>query len=730
MQIQNFLVKAIKTVTKTSLICMSFFTMTFSELARAKENEKFSQDQVATAIRELGLDKDQTFGEFYKKNKNLFPNHVQKEIEPFLKNSSHFKMPKFVISAAKSNTGETVPMARTEIGGKLINVQFFGDADKYIKFQNSTLSKIDVINFKDMMAKIWYGDESIRKTALPFAYQSPKEKIFGSFSSLPNITFEGWKKLTVEQRAAFLTHMRLMYVDAKRVNLAFSKKNKKTADYPFLERLFNTIVAEDAFAKSSGSKPQMTVSDPRYEGNCVVAGYIGSYAEGLQNANSRNTRGCSVDVAIQNSNSEYIKKANATCRQSNASKVACNPILYGYEANGSPLCVNKLEVEFQKATHYEGPCDSISRLTSESIKEKISFGNEKYNTSEDEHNRQRQAVLADSSNVTETKRFLQSVLKADGKGDLAKLLTGDGLTKENFEKLKTEINAIGSRFNEEISKAIGSCESQVNNSTKAVPSEQRLACDQLHRRYLNIQGVINTLHLPEQVTPPPGAPTPGPQPTPPQAGDCDSLYPGAGTQVGAGGKCICPVGSGPLSKVGVGPAGEESWECGSGGKPGKPGSDCGFMCKLWGWIKPILPIGLAALGIYAMYRVMMPKKPALNAAGDLCPDGTVAAPTCKSPCGMYQIPLSGGGCGCATCAPGQSITDQSMCVCGSTSSGSSETVITCADGVTKVPPATSCPSTQFTCWDGSKVDNAISCPVKNSATPTTGTGINKNGTGR
>ena len=742
MLIKKLIVKTFK----LSLVSMSFFTMTFSELARAKENEKFSKAQVAAAIQELGLNKDQTFGEFYNKNKNLFPKHVQAEIEPFLKTSSQMKMPKFSVSSARANSGEMVSTVSTDVDGKLVNIQFLGSDDKYIKFQNTNLSKTDVINFKDMMAKIWYGDETIRKTGLPYMSSSvsraSKQKSMKSFKGLPAINYAAWMKLSREQRASYIVQMRLMYLDAVRVNMAFAKKGKKTVDFPILEKLIEEILGAEAEAQSrrrpqtTGS--QMTVSDPRYEGSCVVAGYIGNYASGLQNSNSKNTRGCSVDVAIQNNNSDYIKKANATCRQSNAGSVACNPILYGYEITGSPLCVNKVDAEFQQATHWEGPCDSRSRLSSDAVKEKINFDNAPYNTSEDEHNRQKKAVLDDPQSVTETKRFLQSVLSADGKGELAKLLTGNGLTKENFESLKTELNAIGARFNEEIKKAIGSCEAQVNNAAKSVPQEQRLACDQLHRRYLNIQGVIDSLHLPEQVTPTPGPtpnpPGPRPEPTPPQVGDCDSMYPGAGTQVGASGKCVCPVGTSGPTKVGVGPNDEESWECGGGGKPGKPGgdSDCGFMCKLWGGIKKLLPFGLAALGIYAMYRVMMPKKPALNPAGDRCPDGSTANPTCNSPCGIYQVPLTGGGCGCPTaCAPGQTITDQSTCTCGSTGGGgTTPTQYTCADGVTKVPDLSQCPAAQFTCWDGSKVPNAISCPVKNNATPSTGTGIDKNGTGR
>ncbi len=245
---------------------------------------------------------------------------------------------------------------------------------------------------------------------------------------------------------------------------------------------------------------------------CIVAGYVGGYGN-VTNRGSRLARpGCSIDAAIElyrtstadgvrTDRLDYVIEANANCvRTSGARSVACNPIIYGYP-NGREACVDRDEEEFQTATHFtsrpnpDRSCDAKSRLTTtDSI---IAFDpNRPYSEAALNREAQIQAVEANQRLGTEdfalTKTYISGVLT---KRDSA---LAQAFSQENPQwtlALDNELVRIQTEFEYQIREAITTCEAKFAGpqANREVDPNQRLACDQLHRRWLFTERFIEKI---------------------------------------------------------------------------------------------------------------------------------------------------------------------------------------------------------------------------------------------
>src|SRR3989344_8798079 len=78
---------------KWTMVWTATWSMTISPVAIGQEAKRVSKQQMQTVIDQLGLNKQITLGEFYQKNKYLFPARIQKEIEPLFANFKNQLMP-------------------------------------------------------------------------------------------------------------------------------------------------------------------------------------------------------------------------------------------------------------------------------------------------------------------------------------------------------------------------------------------------------------------------------------------------------------------------------------------------------------------------------------------------------------------------------------------------------------------------------------------------------------
>ena len=710
----------------TALVNASVFTIVMTPvsqgLAAEKQTNEINRQKVQQALLTMGLNKSMTYGEFWEKNKQTYPERLQKVLGPYFTKFSKEVMPQFEVEEAKGSNGQPVPVLRITQKGQLHNIQLIGDVDNFAKFNNTMLSATDLINFDDAFYRLSAADIKLRRQLVADANPPVTPK-----TGYPEISLATWKTMSQAQRASYVLNLRDLWMDAKNVLAEESKlkpKSKaKSKKYSILEWLLDEkAYAQNAFdgevtqealppapkpnfkppvnpyskkvtgpsaAEDESSKPSAKTAAALEGTTCIVAGYVSRYVKGK----------CSIDDVIDrhNSNESYIKKTNDICASSG--KYACNPLIYG-TPGGSPICLSKADPTFQIATHWsenQSTCDKQARLTNTKIEAQ---GNNKDTAFYvDLASKSQTAAFEDQkkSNFERSKNFIDGLLLAKGKNKLGK----EPLSAEDFELIKT----IRDNFNEDIQKARESCTG--NLSYKGHEKNFYGACEQLHKRFLFVAEVLsdspgckdgskmnpNTLQCicddnkevipgntcPKDPKPPVVTPGDGNTETP-----CDLTCP-SGT--------VCkfvPQSNGKEVKECVGTP-KETVPVEKAKKKGKFGQ---FMLKALPWI--------AGAGVLVgMYFLWKPHFPKLKAAGDTCANGTT---TCASSC---TSPLSyiNGSCQCASCAPGQTIIDASACLCGTAGTGNT----ICGDGVTVVTDPNDCPKT-IVCSDGSIVSSQINCP--------------------
>ena len=689
---------------------LSVITLVASPVAIGAEAEKISKQQTQAALKQMGLDKEITIGEFYKNTKDLYPERIRAQIEPVLMKYKNMKMPKFDVVTVKGTNGIDVPNIRaTTENGQLYNLQLFGEQEKYAKFQNTNLTEIDIINFDDMFVRINAGDQALSKQT------DVVVKTNNTTTEFPSITKDSWVAMTPNERAAYMISLRLLWSDAKKVITEIDlekskKKSKKTSS------LLNSMLPDVEAAETSEAKSN---------NDCLVAGYVTSY------------RGVTCDhkqVRAEYKNFEIFNKAAEFCTQKN--QFACNPLVFG-TPGGKPVCITPGKSKaFQEATHYNGPCETINGSGDNHLSTNVNFlKKDIYKGRYSAENLldidlEKNAKDFQGPGFKQTEAFLDGILKFSGKNNL---YTADGKTI-NAEAID-EILAIKKRFQDDIDQATASCKASSDARTTHEKNFWK-ACDQLQRRFLFVADFFQsqckdsskidpgTLKCvcPSSAAVNPGASCKDAAPTNPvdSAKPSDppvtSKPPGSGTET-------CPAGQepGPATVGEKGSVGEGAVQTNC--VPIKAAKkEPSFWEKLWKGAKKYAPYLIIPVVAYAAYKLFQPKQPKRKSAGDFCPNGS------KPPCGPICAPplsLQNGNCACPACPPGQTITIATTCMCGAAGIGvgaSGGTLLPCPDNVSYVTDLSLCPAYTYTCWDGTKVPNALNCPEKPpTVVPKTGT---------
>ena len=706
-------------------IVASLWTMVFSPVAMGKEAEdRITKTDVQWAFEQMGLNKSMTFGEFYKKNKDIYPPRVQKMLEQMVARFGNEPMPTFEVATAMDSQGEKVPTIRVTGKNQLDTIQIYGDDKKFVKFDNTMMEKANVINFDDMLVKLYYGDERLRKqvTGIP---TTSNQNTTAKFAGYPAIDQKTWKGMDQKQRAMYILNMRQLWSDSRKVLNALGKTPaKKTSS---LEKIYQQIFANEAYAKVQNKVQKAAGSDAGSgSSSCVVAGYISTYVGGSCSAKN-------ILSSYDQSTNAVVYEANQICSTSGSNQIACNPLVYG-TPNGQPTCVtaSRGAAEIQNATTAQGRCDTLSPLgdsvdfLNKDLKNSKRYDPSNLKISPDDlakHYKDQQAA-----NDQYVHDYLCGMLRPNVTPCPVDVGTKAVLSDDMIKQIKNLRDA----FNTEITKARSSC--------MAATSQQQndpnfwAACDQLQRRFLyvaeylkknpgcNDKGDLNPDTL--QCACPAGAAAVNPGAscggaTPAATGSGTTTASGAATTKPGGddsenhctdnGKPLCTPDKCKLQADANG----QAWSCVDDGDK-KDGGKKSIWDKIWSGIKVAAPfvLGLAALG--GLYLLLRAKKPKIASPGDSC--GTVTS--CQTGCVPPKAALNSGLCGCPACPGTQTITDASTCTCGA-GTGTSPTLITCPDG-TQVTNYVNCPTTPtntYQCWNGTYVSNPINCPIKtNSST--------------
>lgn len=748
-------------LTTTSVFTMVMLPVAQGQAAQAVATE-ITKSQVQNAVIELGLNKSMTLGEFYRKNKKLYPERVRNELEKFISENKDYAMPLFEVTTAKNSEGKEIPAVRISKDGELVNIQIFGEKEKYVKLNNTNLTESDIINFKDMFLKLNNGDANLRKQ-VEKTNLTTTAKGSNQFTGFPAITKEIWSTYSAREKAEYILNMRQLWSDAQKVLSSQDKKNsKKTSQFEFFwNKLVQDVEAQAAKAAPKAPRPAASVvkkdsgtTAAVSSENCLVAGYVSKYSNGS----------CGVK-ALQDSYKDesgnvnpVVSKAQGQCK---SGQLACNPFVYGMP-NGNAICVDTQKPEFQIATHANGPCDTASPLgSSVDFLNKDLKNKDRYSAENLKLNPEQLAEVY-KKQQKENSAYVENYLKGF-------LGAGIDFNKEIDATVLQQILNIKSAFDNDIATAQKSCKSAAENKY----NEKNFwgACDQLQRRFLFVAEFLkekpgckdgsemnsSTLKCvckdSKKSEVAPGAKCPAPETPAPTSGKCPTGM--SDDSTGGSLQCLCTNGSPgnwtleqtrasgfdakascsskPNPAPGVSTSSDTTrppapGSCVNGtierndngaevcvpNKPAKPEKEK----ESWfhGLFKKALPWLVGGVALFAMYKLWSPKKPTLNGAGDYCANGTI--PPCVQVCAAPLANINGI-CGCAACPPGQTLTNAATCTC--STSTTTPTQVTCPDGVTKAATLAQCPATQYTCWDGSKVTNPINCPER-PATTSSGSG--------
>lgn len=542
---------------KWTAVTMSAATMVFSPVALGKEAETVTRAQVADALRELGMQRQTTVGEFWDKIKSDVPGSVYQGLNGFVEQNRNMVMPEVSLGTLKSSSGEEIPVVRFTQNGRTDTIQFFGQKNKMIKYNGVTLSQNDLIRIRDAEAKIEASDLKLKQESDQYKQQFERARSnaqmardFARFKGFPRLTPQMWKSMTQQQKAQYIVSMRSMWLDAIRVNNVYRKPTsvkkpakKKSAFFEGIDLLLGTPAyainqppngTPGARVITSSSirvppvpppiddtlpgNPNATTTDTAdvgappaapaasaawngqnqtrvYNGNCIVAGYVSRYNRGSgETYGTRDTtEGCSYDLVRSNptySANTDVTAAISTCQSQR--KVSCNPLVYGYQDDGQPICISSQQTEpraqFQGATHFNGPCETFADGGHGGHDRHLSDSDFSVAGLSEDQRIARIDQDQKTHNYDQTKHYLESVLASKDAKNGTSLKSAFTSNTWN-QQLDDQLVGIQEAFQNEIRQAIQSCDA----SPGPHEPNQVAACEQLHRRWLFTENFISQI---------------------------------------------------------------------------------------------------------------------------------------------------------------------------------------------------------------------------------------------
>ena len=505
-------------------------TMVMSPVAQGREAAKLSSQNLKQYVQEIGLNKKITAKEFWEKTKDLYPSFVYHEFEAAIKANPNAPMPQFNVKTVKSSTGEEVPVIQFTENGQDHTVQFFGASDKYLKFDNTFISESHAMNPEKMTEDLIAGDSKIAarydaavdQGAAKFRTEALSKSGTSSSAQIekfPTVNKALWQTMSAKQRVSYIIYMRQMYLDAQnvlkntRVPAATGTKSKKTSSMNIFELLFKDFVPTaqsegavidlrqdptdggEATALNDDIKPKrkkklvkagdkvitsMGTGTVTSE-SCVVAGYVG---KNIQDSKTKR-KFCSIDQALADARyngegvlPDVVAASEKFCA---SGSVACNPVVYSYNSDGKPYCIQRSRTGvFQQATHWESKvggqsCDQMSRLNLD-------------------------AQGTGSADLTAA--FLKNYLKASNKSvtNCIALDANSSVQKiddktwaaNNCDSLFGEINSIAAQFKTDIDTATGICKA-MDIKKQYDSKNQKEACEQIQKRKLMLSELFGKI---------------------------------------------------------------------------------------------------------------------------------------------------------------------------------------------------------------------------------------------
>lgn len=489
---------------------ISWVTMTFAPVAYGKEAQAMQIENLKRYSQEFGLNKKTTLDEFWQRSKYYVPGYMYSALENYVNQNPNQLMPEMQIKSTKASNGSNVTTLLFSKNGKTETFEIYGDKEKYARYNGIVLTEKELQSPTKLVAKLNVSNPQISKATdkkidlFNADRLDAQKRPYRDFTGLPRMTKKMWQGLNIQQKASYIVEMRLLNQKANEVKRAYARSRKTSAfDYfEYKNQYQNRIEAAWKFLVGAEADAR-----PAYTGeHCINQGFVAEDVNAY-NKNSYNYRtnkqgqplkveACNLQTILESpkyKNNQIVQSARQTCQSQG--KMPCNPFIYSYSPeSGSPYCsTQQSDKSYQVGTTWEGSCDAQSRLGKSKVQVpedllKAGLTKEQY-LSDPNHQKIREKLSAEQAeSYEESMTFIMGMLKAAKNDSLAAKL-GNLEWSEDLEK---EILSIQAKFEENITDSMALCSSDVK-AGKTNEDNFKSACEQLHRRWLFSQKIIDQL---------------------------------------------------------------------------------------------------------------------------------------------------------------------------------------------------------------------------------------------
>lgn len=399
----------------------------------------------------LATKKRMTVGEFHSKMRPFYPRTLRAQMDEWARMNRNEIMPEFQASTYKDSEGkERVRLLLTKDGQTITASYNPDDNAKFVKVNNVFLTKDDIKYHEQAIRKIVHGNKPIKD-------QMNRTKPKNQFKTSILLSYEEYSRLTAVERATYLVKVRYVLENAERVMGAYYG-NQALNDVK-KEFFVQWLLLEEAYAAGSKSIRGAKPGDP-----CIVSGYLASYG----NDYSCGGTGPGRAKLIQ----EMNQWGGGRC--SNGT-VSCNPLVYGFNKNGSAICVKNAGKNSEIYNSTSQACPNASPLRKGTADEQA-----------------------------DKKRIIESYLAANDP-EMLKKLGVDGLTFKDGKISEDQYKLIAnhlSELNKYIDAATTACSVAPLSDIQKVRDEQQSACQALALRKIELDSYPVTAVIVPPTVPP------------------------------------------------------------------------------------------------------------------------------------------------------------------------------------------------------------------------------------
>lgn len=296
---------------KMTACYLAVWTMSVTPLAQAEAKKQEQKEIIATYIKQMGLNKNQTVAEYWKKVRHVQTDATRRRMDTWVSLNREQLMPKLEYSTSyKDGDGREQTRITISRDGETHTMTIIGGAEPKFKIDNVSFTPKELFDFDKANAKLEKENPSIAKAM-------KNAKRVSILRKDPVMGVEDFSHLTRRQQAEFLYRARLtLEAGQKVVESAYGQQaiNDLNNKYQWVAQFVlgqNVDAAGDLTGKT-----------------CVVAGYISVYG------------GKSQSCGGVGEGADNLKQQIGSFGQSCSSgAVPCNPLVYGFNSSGGAYCI-------------------------------------------------------------------------------------------------------------------------------------------------------------------------------------------------------------------------------------------------------------------------------------------------------------------------------------------------------------------------------------------------------